>query len=291
MTERLPQPLTRGAVNSAIEALSLAAHSVQAAYWSAGPPEETPTCAGRSSRSPIVKPSPITWMMSPALVPGTGASNIAWCSFGSKRSPASRLDLDDLVLLEGVEQVALGELDALDQARRRGAHRVGDVVERAVEVVVDRQQVAGEAGGAVDLGVAAVALGALADVLDVGERPEQPVLELGDLGAERRRLVALGGLGGDLARPRPPRPRGRRGSASSSLPSGRAGSCCFAISSIRPLSLAAAGHQPADQLRGVVDDRHDPAVVQPRRPDHPDRADDLAVRIHIGRDHQRGTRK
>ena len=43
----------------------------------AGPPEETPTWAGRSSRSPIMKPSPITWMMSPALVPGTGASNIA----------------------------------------------------------------------------------------------------------------------------------------------------------------------------------------------------------------------
>ncbi len=44
----------------------------------AGPPDETPTWAGRSRRSPIMKPAPITWMMSPALVPGTGASNIAW---------------------------------------------------------------------------------------------------------------------------------------------------------------------------------------------------------------------
>ena len=35
----------------------------------------------------MVKPTFITWMMSPALVPGTGASNIAWCSFGSNRSP------------------------------------------------------------------------------------------------------------------------------------------------------------------------------------------------------------
>jgi len=43
----------------------------------AGPPAETPTCAGRSRRSPIMKPTFITWMMSPALVPGTGASNIA----------------------------------------------------------------------------------------------------------------------------------------------------------------------------------------------------------------------
>ena len=155
----------------------------------AGPPEETPTWAGRSRRSPMVKPTLITWMMSPALVPGTGASNIAWCSLGSKRSPGCGLDLEDPVLLEGGEQVALGQLDALDQPGRGGAHRVGDGVERAVEVVVDRQQVAGEAGRAVELGVAAVALGALADVLDVGERPQQPVLEVGDLGAERRRLV------------------------------------------------------------------------------------------------------
>ena len=66
---------------------------------------------------------------------------------------------------------------------------VGDGVEGAVEVVVDRQQVAGEAGGAVELGVAAVALGALADVLDVGERAQQPVLEVGDLGPERGGLV------------------------------------------------------------------------------------------------------
>ena len=48
-----------------------------------------PTCAGRSSRSPIMKPTLITWMMSPALVPGTGASNIAWCSLGrSARRPS-----------------------------------------------------------------------------------------------------------------------------------------------------------------------------------------------------------
>ena len=84
----------------------------------AGPPEETPTWAGRSRRSPMVKPTPITWMMSPALVPGTGASNIAWCSFGSKRSPGCGSIFEDPVLLEGGDQVALGELDPLDQPGR-----------------------------------------------------------------------------------------------------------------------------------------------------------------------------
>ena len=183
----------------------------------------------------MMKPSPITWMMSPALVPGTGASNIAWCSLGSKRSPGCGVDLDDPVLLEGADQVALGELDALDQPRRGGAGRVGDVVERPVEIVVDRQEVAGEAGRAVDLGVAAVALGALADVLDVGQRPQQPVLELGDLGPQRLGLVGLGrGLGADLL------VLERLGlgiveERSSSAPSGRAGSCS---SPCRPFVLS-----------------------------------------------------
>ena len=40
--------------------------------------DETPTWAGRSSRSCRKKPTAATWMISPALVPGTGASNIAW---------------------------------------------------------------------------------------------------------------------------------------------------------------------------------------------------------------------
>ena len=72
-------------------------------------------------------------------------------------------------------------------------------VERAVEIVVDRKQVAREAGRAVDLGVAAIALGALADVLGVGQRAQQPVLELGDLGAQRACASSASiGLGGDF---------------------------------------------------------------------------------------------
>ena len=208
---------------------------------SAGPPAETPTWAGRSSRSPIMKPSPITWMMSPALVPGTGASNIAWCSFGSKRSPGFGAILTILCFSKALSSVAPGQLDALDQPGRGGADGVGHRVERAVEVVVDRQQVAGEAGRAVELGVAAVALGALADVLDVGERPQQPVLEVGDLGAERRGLVGSRAASSVISSSSPTSPRDRRGTGRS-LPSGRACSC--ASPSRRPFALIP-GWRPA----------------------------------------------
>ena len=148
-----------------------------------------PTCAGRSSRSPMVKPSLITWMMSPALVPGTGASNIAWCSLGSKRSPACGLILTILCRAKAFTRSRWVSSIPSIRPGRRAAHRVGDVAERPVEVVVHRQEVARQARGAIDLGVAAVALGALADVLHVGERAEQAVLEVGHLGAQRRGLV------------------------------------------------------------------------------------------------------
>ena len=36
-----------------------------------------------------MNPSAATWMMSPALVSGSGASNIAWCTWGSNRSPTA----------------------------------------------------------------------------------------------------------------------------------------------------------------------------------------------------------
>ena len=79
---------------------------------------------GGAAGSPIMKPSPITWMMSPALVPGTGASNIAWCSLGSKRSPGFGLDLDDPVLLEGVQESRrVSSMPSISPARRRAPRR------------------------------------------------------------------------------------------------------------------------------------------------------------------------
>jgi hypothetical protein len=139
----------------------------------------------------------MTWMISPALVPEPAPQT--WPGAGWGRSGRrGGVDGEDLVLLEGREKRALGQFDALEQAGGGGARLVGRAVERAGEAVVDGQQVAGEAGGAVDLGVAAIALGALADVLGVGERAEQAVLQLGGLGAEGCDLVGLDRLVGDL---------------------------------------------------------------------------------------------
>ena len=146
----------------------------------------------------MVKPTLITWMMSPALVPGTGASNIAWCSLGSKRSPGCGSILWILCFSKALSRSR--RVSSMPSISPGAAARTAsvDVVERPLEVVVDRQEVAGEAGGAVELGVAAVALGALAGVLGVGERPQQPVLEVGDLGLAAPRARRLGGLGADL---------------------------------------------------------------------------------------------
>jgi hypothetical protein len=100
-------------------------------------------------------------------------------------------DATDLVLLEGRQQVAPRQLDSLEQRGCGLARLGGDVVERPVEVVMHRQEVAREAGRAVKLGVAAIAVGSLADVLHVGERAQQAVLEIRHLDSQRLGLVDL----------------------------------------------------------------------------------------------------
>ena len=63
---------------------------------------------------------------------------------------------------------------------------------------------------------------------------------------------------------------------------------------VRPSSVLQPrlGHQPADQLRGIVHQRNDPGVVQSGRTDHADRAHDLLRARHIGRrDHSRTERE
>jgi hypothetical protein len=48
---------------------------------------------------------------------------------------------------------------------------------------------------------------------------------------------------------------------------------------------------PPDQLGCVIHNRNDPAIVQPRGPNDPNRSDNLSIRVHIWGNHQRGTRK
>ena len=112
------------------------------------------------------------------------------------------------MLGEGLKQLPAGQLDAFDQRRGALARRVVRRAQRPVEIVADLDDVAGQAGPAIGLGILAVALGALADVLGFGERAHQLVAQrvaLGDdgveLGADRigrlgRRFGVAGRVGG-----------------------------------------------------------------------------------------------
>ena len=92
-------------------------------------------------------------------------------------------------------QLALGELDAVEQRLHAGIRLVADlVVERlhgAVHVVGDREDVAREIRHAIDARIRDLALGAAAQILHLGERAQQPVLQVGRLLGERRH-----GIGG-----------------------------------------------------------------------------------------------
>ncbi len=178
-------------------------------------------------------------------------------------------DQFDPVLLEHVQQFALGQLDALDQRRIGLALFRGDRGHRPLHRIEYRQQVPGQFRAAVVLGLAPVALAALAGVLGIGQRPHETVLQLV---AFRPKHVQLS------------RCRRRFGRFHVVL-----------ILHVLRLShfstLSPIRQQPPDQLRGVIHNRNDASIVQTCRADHPDRTDDLPVSVHIGRDHQRGTRK
>ena len=93
------------------------------------------------------------------------------------------------VLFQHLQQLALGQLDAVEQrldGRVRGLAQLGvERLQRAVHVVGDRQHVARERRDAVLAHVGDLALGALAQVLHLGQRAQQPVLVLGVLARQR----------------------------------------------------------------------------------------------------------
>ena len=122
--------------------------------------------------------------------------------------------------------------------------------------------------------LAPVAFAAFADVLGIGQRPHEPVAHLVAFGAQRFQLIDHHfGLKPLVAHQRL-----------------ILGNLVF-LHLTHGLSLTLSGQEPPDKLRRVVDDRHDAPVIEPRRTDHAHGADDLTVSVHIGRHHQRGTRK
>ncbi len=101
---------------------------------------------------------------------------------------ALRVDARDAVALQHVQKLALGDLDPVEEALQRrvlGGGIGGNVLDRAAEVVADREHVAGEIGNGVTRRIGLLALGAAAKVLHVGERAQQAVAHIGILGDER----------------------------------------------------------------------------------------------------------
>ena len=93
------------------------------------------------------------------------------------------------MLFKHIDQLALGQLDALQQRLGRlvglGAQLVVERLHRPVHVVGNPEDVAGKIGNAVDARIGDLALGALSHVVHVGQGPQQPVLGLGQLAVER----------------------------------------------------------------------------------------------------------
>ena len=119
--------------------------------------------------------------------------------------------------LQRLEQLALGQFDAVDQrldaGLRAGAQFRRHRIERAAHVVGDAEHVAGERGDAVQPRIGDFALGALAQILHLGERAQEPVFELG---GKRRRSPSGRGRRGPRAPVRQPRRSARVWAASSS---------------------------------------------------------------------------
>jgi hypothetical protein len=118
-----------------------------------------------------------------------------------------RLDLPHAVLLEHVEELALGQLDAVEQRLHAGIDLLADlIIQRlhgAGHVVGNADDIAGEIDDAVEPRVGDVALGAPAQVLGLCQGPPPAVVQIGDLPLELGRRIGFGrgillGLGRSL---------------------------------------------------------------------------------------------
>ena len=115
---------------------------------------------------------------------------------------ALRLELSHAMLVQRLEQFALGELHALDKGLGGAVHdgpAVARGFQRPAHIVDHADQVLGKASDGIGARLRGFALGTAAQVFHVGERAEQPVLQLRHLLGERCRLD--GGRGrGDVVR-------------------------------------------------------------------------------------------
>ena len=106
------------------------------------------------------------------------------------------------MLLHHLDQLALGQFDAVEQRLDARIRLVADLVverlQRALHVVGDRQDIARKIGDAVGARVGHLALGAAAQIFHLGQRAQQAVLQARGLLGERRDRIGrcFGGLCG-----------------------------------------------------------------------------------------------
>jgi hypothetical protein len=112
-------------------------------------------------------------------------------------------ELLDPVALEGLEEIALGQVDAVDEALEGSlggaAGLIGHALDGAADVVGHVQHVAGEVRHCVGAGIGHLALRAASQVFHVGHQAQELVLQVRLLGlqhGDRVRRSLRGGLVG-----------------------------------------------------------------------------------------------
>ena len=90
---------------------------------------------------------------------------------------------------QDIRQLAQGQLNPFDQRGSAGAGFVAGGIKRALEVVKDRQKVAGKSGAAVLFSLAPIAFGAFAGVFSIRQRAPEAVAQLITLGPQGVKLI------------------------------------------------------------------------------------------------------
>ena len=166
-----------------------------------GPPLETPTIAGRSTRSPIVQPLCTTWETVPDGNALVGRLENRLVKIGIELL-ALRVELLHPVPAERGFQIPRGQFDALDQRADRGigarARFRRQMLERPRKVVDHGQHVARKPRYAISLGVGDLAFRAPAQILHLRQSAQHTILQLRIFGVKRLddgetvRFIALG---------------------------------------------------------------------------------------------------
>ena len=218
-------------------------------------------------------------MISPARVPGTGASNIASCNCGSKRSPTSGemtsipCFLNTLVSSRIVSSTPSIKADAAARCSSPAASSARFMLSNTGNM----------SRASFDPPYCSASRRALSDLLRAFSVSASARMNLSLKLSRSARSASISASSSEISSI-----SSASASASASLMSSRKS---FSFGSAIPQPLVPVGYQFPNQLRCVVHNRNNPSIVQTCRSNDPNSTDNLSIRVHIGRDHQRGTRK